>query len=271
MQLKKHPQNNGFEWSDRQGPFRILSQQQAEQYNKQGFFVLKNAFTPEEIAAVTAAIDPLEEQTEAFLKTQEDGKLFIAQSNQITFTINCVLHSEILKKFTQHQVFADLCHDVMGPDCRLYWDQAVYKKPEPMREFPWHQDNGYTFISPQQYLTCWVPLVDATEDNGCPWVVPGVHRDGTYEHWMTDLGWRCVDDDEGTAICAPANAGDIVVFSSLTPHRTGPNVTDGVRKAYIVQFAPDGAGLMKPDGSVEKCDDEARQYFVVKDGEPVAA
>ena len=36
-------------------------------------------------------------------------------------------------------------------------------------------------------------------------------------------------------------AGDIVVFSSLTPHTTGPNLTGEVRKSYIVQFAPDGA------------------------------
>ncbi|MEN8722866.1 MAG: phytanoyl-CoA dioxygenase family protein [Alphaproteobacteria bacterium] len=271
MKLTKHPMNTGFDWQDRQGPFKLITDAQAAQYNNQGFFVLENVFSAEEIAAVEAAIDPLEQQTEAFLRTQADGKLFIAQADQITFTINCVLHNEVLKRFTQHNVFADLCHDLMGPDCRLYWDQAVYKKPEPEREFPWHQDNGYTFVSPQQYLTCWVALTDATEDNGCPWVVPNVHREGTYEHWMTDMGWRCVDDDEGSALCAPVKAGGIVVFSSLTPHRTGPNKTSGIRKAYIAQFAPDGAALIQPDGSSTMCDDPARQYHVVKDGAPVAA
>ena len=56
---------------------------------------------------------------------------------------------------------------------RLYWDQAVYKKPDTAAPFPWHQDNGYAYVEPQQYLTCWIALTDATEDNGCPWVVPG--------------------------------------------------------------------------------------------------
>ena len=41
--------------------------------------------------------------------------------------------------------------------------------------FPWHQDNGYAFLEPQQYLTCWIALTDATRENGCPWVVPGLH------------------------------------------------------------------------------------------------
>ena len=71
-----------------------------------------------------------------------------------------------------------MCADLIGPDVRLYWDQAVYKKPGTESPFPWHQDNGYAFVEPQQYLTCWVALTDATEDNGCPWVVPGLHRRG---------------------------------------------------------------------------------------------
>ena len=45
------------------------------------------------------------------------------------------------------------------------------------------------------------------------------------------------DDD---AVCVPVKAGDIACFWSLTPHMTGPNETDDVRKADIVQFAPDG-------------------------------
>ena len=35
-----------------------------------------------------------------------------------------------------------------------------------------HQDNGYAYVHPQQYLTIWLALTDATVDNGCPWVAP---------------------------------------------------------------------------------------------------
>ena len=66
-------------------------------------------------------------------------------------------------------------------------------------------------------------------------------------------------------------AGSIVVFTSLTPHYTERNTTDDVRKAYIVQYAPDGAVAYRPqaDGSrgpAEPLDDERRQYAVVRDG-----
>ena len=37
------------------------------------------------------------------------------------------------------------------------------------------------------------------------------------------------------------------MFSSLTPHATGHNTTDEVRKAYILQYAPDGAVALEGD------------------------
>ena len=37
--------------------------------------------------------------------------------------------------------------------------------------------------------------------------------------------------------------GDVVAFSSLVPHATGPNTTRLVRKAYIASCIPDGTRL----------------------------
>ena len=121
---------------------------------------------------------------------------------------------------------------------RLYWDQAVYKKPGTADIFPWHQDNGYTFIEPQQYLTCWVALTDATVENGCPWVVPGAHRRGTLAHTWSDLGWVCLPEKPPEAFPAPVAAGGIVLFSSLTPHATGPASAVRLRKVQLSILAP---------------------------------
>ena len=38
------------------------------------------------------------------------------------------------------------------------------------------------------------------------------------------------------SISLPVKAGSVAIFSSLTPHRTGPNLTDGIRKTYILQI-----------------------------------
>jgi ectoine hydroxylase-related dioxygenase (phytanoyl-CoA dioxygenase family) len=265
--LALHPLNRAFDWDPPGGPYRRISAEQAQSWDERGFFVLEDAFGADTVRAVTEEIDPLEQRVEEYLRTRPDGRLHIARAGEITFTTHVVTRSALLREFCSGPVFRDLAHDLLGPDVRLYWDQAVYKKPNP-QEFPWHQDNGYTFIEPQQYLTCWVALTDADEGNGCPWVVPGAHRRGTLAHEWTELGWQCLKDP-ADPVAVPARAGSIVVFSSLTPHRTGPNLSDRVRKAYIVQFAPDGARWVRRDeGGTEQVSLDApdRQFWVLQDG-----
>lgn len=265
-----HPRNQSFSWSAPPGPYRCIDDAQARAWNEAGYFLLEDAFDADRMAELVAAIDPIEEEVAAFLRTRPDGKLFIAEEGNLTFSTHVVLRSPVARRFCADPVFQDLGADLIGPDVRLYWDQAVYKKGERPQEFPWHQDNGYTYVEPQQYLTCWVALTDATVENGCPWVMPGLHRRGTLEHWMTDLGWRCLEEAPG-AVPVEAPAGSIVVFSSLTPHRTGPNVAGGVRKAYIVQFAPEGAvSHVQGDEGVLQ-DDPGRQFPILRGGKGVPA
>src|SRR5690606_38440003 len=110
----------------------------------------------------------------------------------LTFATHLVARSPLRRSLAHHPVLGGRCADLVGPDVNLYWDQAVYKKPEKPRRFPWHQDNGYCYVEPQLYLTCWLALTDATVENGCPQVVPGVHRVGTIRHRFVDpLGFEC--------------------------------------------------------------------------------
>jgi phytanoyl-CoA hydroxylase len=266
--LKKHKLNNEFSWEDKTGPFRFISDSDAEAWNRDGYFVLRNVFDAAAIRRLTEEIDPQEQEMEAYLRTLEGGQLFISKADSLTFTTHIVLKSQWVKDFLSGPPFTGLCLDLLGAEARLYWDQAVYKKPGNPHEFPWHQDNGYTFVKPQDYLTCWIPLVDATEENGCPWVVPGIHRTGTLEHRTTELGFECLNQPEA-ARCVPAEAGSVVIFSSLTPHRTGPNLTGSVRKAYIAQYAHAESRMYtprQPQGIPQN--DPARQFLVVRQGEP---
>ncbi len=274
-EVELHPWNDGFEWADHRGPTRRLTAEQVAQFDELGFVVLEGVFTDDELAPVIAATDALDAATDRFLAERDGGRFSIAERGAITFSLFPVLADDAARAFAAHQVFTDLCHDLVGPDVRLYHDQAVYKQPEKPRRFPWHQDNGYTFVEPQQYLTCWVALTDATLDNGCPHIVPGLHRLGTLRHHFTDpLGWE-IFEDHPDAIAAPVGKGGVVVFSSLSPHLTGPNTTGATRKAYILQYAPDGAQVFHGDAALpkpepERADDPARQFPVLVAGEPVA-
>ncbi|MDG2114233.1 MAG: phytanoyl-CoA dioxygenase family protein [Actinomycetota bacterium] len=273
-EIALHPLNDRFTWRSAPTELRRLTHGQTTRFDDDGYLLYPGAFDADTVARTIAAIDPLEAQAEAHLRSQPDGKLFISKADAITFAIHLVTRSAELRALSCHPLITDLCHDLVGPNVRLYWDQSVYKKPSNPDEFPFHQDNGYTFISPQQYLTCWVALTDTDETNGCPWVVPGMHHHGTLAHELTPLGWQCMEDSPD-AVPVPASAGDIVIFSSLTPHRTGPNLTDQVRKSYILQYAADGTRLQAsrhkdPDLDHDPLqNDPDRQYFVLRDGQRV--
>jgi phytanoyl-CoA hydroxylase len=240
---RPHPWNRGFEWHDHAGPFRTLDGGQVRHYDRHGYVVVPDLVPPDLLAEVTAAIDPFDAKTEAFLRSVEGERLSIAEAGAITFSVHLAARSAVLRRLVTDAALTGIAADLVGPDVRLYWDQAVYKKPEKPRRFPWHQDNGYAYVEPQQYLTIWLALTDATTENGCPEVVPGLHRHGTLEHhYVEPLGWECLDDPPGS-VAGPVAAGGAVVFSSLTPHLTGPNLTAEVRKAYIVQYAPAGAEI----------------------------
>jgi phytanoyl-CoA hydroxylase len=276
-QLRPHPWNTDFTWIDHPGPFQVVTEHQARQYDELGFFVLDDVFSAGEISTIRDEIDEQERRVESFLRKQDGERFDIAEAGAITFTINLALRSPTLASFATQPFFGRLCADLVGPDADLYWDQAVYKKPEKPRRFPWHQDNAVTFLHPQRYLTCWVALTDATIENGCPQVAPGLHRDGTFEHtWVDPLGWECMSDP-AEVVAAPVRAGGIVVFSSLTPHLTGPNTTNQVRKAYILQYCPTGSAILQgtpsdgPPTGAEPCDDPSRWLPVTRGGLPVAS
>lgn len=143
MTPKLHPLNRDFRWETREGPYRRISSAQARQWSEQGFFVLEDAVEPSTLERLIAEIDPWEARTEAALRELPQGRRFINRADAITFTVHLVLRSAFLRDFCAGPLFQDLAWDLVGPDVRLYWDQAVYKKPSVPAPFPWHQDNGY--------------------------------------------------------------------------------------------------------------------------------
>jgi len=271
MRRALHPWNTGFVWADHTGPLTTISPDQARQFDELGYFVVEDAFDAATLARLAAELDPGDAQTKQFLADVPDGRFGVTGLDTQTVAPHAVMRSQYARRFVADEVFAGLARDLIGPDVRLYWDQSVFKQPNGAEPVLWHQDNGYTYVEPQAYLTCWLAVTDATPENGCIAVMPGVHRDGTLEHRSTPVGEECWGD-WSAAVEVPVRAGSIVVFTSLTPHATERNTTNAVRKAYILQYAPDGAVAYHgdpasgPPTKTEVLGDDARRYWIVRDG-----
>ena len=250
-----------------------MTQAQIDQFDELGYFVVEDLYSPEELAELSRITDEAEDEAIAELKRQADERFLISENGAITFAGQLVRQKPEIRPFVKNEKILGICLDLIGPNVRMYHDQAVYKMTEKPRRFPWHQDNGYLFVEPQHYLTCWIALTDATIDNGCPQVAPGLHKDGTLAHYYVDtLGYECFEEPPTEPLIAEVKAGGAVFFSSLTPHLTGPNFTNFTRKAYIVQYASSDARVL--EGSAEMGDatgshaisDEPRGIAVLQNG-----
>jgi hypothetical protein len=147
-EIQPHRFNNGFSWRPVPRLGGLASEEQADAFDRDGFVLMPGVLDADEVAAARDEIDALEEKKNQWLRSRDPSVQDISAADAITFTELIVGKSEVLKRFATNETFARLAADFVGPNVRIYWDQAVYKRPEPTREFPWHQDTGYTSRSP---------------------------------------------------------------------------------------------------------------------------
>ena len=212
----------------------MLSPEQLNQFRTEGYAIVPNLFSAQEIDAVLPHLDQFDTLHEQELDKQ--GTQGISRRGEISFTNDLARRDAAIMDFVRKPQILAIANQVLGPNVALYWDQTVYKRPEGKRDFPWHQDNGYTAVEPAEYLTSWIALADTTIDNGCIWLLPGSHKQGLIEHKETPIGKQCYFGDE-TGIPVPLKKGSVAFFSSLAFHRSGPNLSSDTRKGYIVQYS----------------------------------
>ncbi|MGH7818417.1 MAG: phytanoyl-CoA dioxygenase family protein [Candidatus Binatia bacterium] len=204
-----------------------LSKSQLAEFRERGYTRLGAVFSSSELAELGAAYD---EVLATPLKLGEQGK------GTFEYVPLLQMRNSVLLRYATSPKLVRPMIDLLGPDVRLYWDQAVSKPPGATSDVPWHQDNGYTPVVPEEYVTATIALDRQTVDNGCLWIQPGSHRSSTKPHKKTDFFFQIGYEGAETGEPVELEAGEALLFSSLTMHRTGPNRTDEPRRSWIIQF-----------------------------------
>jgi ectoine hydroxylase-related dioxygenase (phytanoyl-CoA dioxygenase family) len=198
--------------------------------NEQGFTILPSVFGPLDLARLDAAL------TDFWETNRRDSN-----PREVIFGQKVAERCDIVRNFVQRQEFIDISTAFLGPDTDLYFNQMVYKSPEGNKPFSWHQDDAYGPVEPSPYLTVWMAITDATVENGCVSVLPGSHKQGLMEHHDSEFGLACRSHDDPTqGFLVPVPAGSLICFWSTMMHKSGPNLSSGTRKAFVMQFCPPG-------------------------------
>lgn len=138
----------------------------------------------------------------------------------------------------------DIAEQLCGPELIA---SSVYRlRPKLPGEdsgcIPWHQDSAYFEPSCDQKLivTCWIPLVDATEERGCLWILPRAHQSGVLKH-SPHPGKVFIEIQQANlpyrdAICVPVAKGDVLIMTNTTPHASFANLSETIRWSIDIRY-----------------------------------
>lgn len=117
----------------------------------------------------------------------------------------------------------------------------------------WHQDQGVAppEIDGTDMLTVWLPITDATEENGCLCLVPYSHRGELAIHCPGVSGGskvlRIPDQLIGSqVISVPMRRGSVLFMHRRMKHSSLPNRSDSLRWSFDLRYQPIGQPTGRP-------------------------
>ncbi|MEX0654369.1 MAG: phytanoyl-CoA dioxygenase family protein [Phycisphaeraceae bacterium] len=237
--------------TDRQ-PTVTLTAEQITDFQEQGYLAIDRITSDAEVAHLREVYDRIfaeragrEEGNQFDLAgTDEDGKeAHLPQILNPAKYAPELLETELLANAQA------IAQQLLGPDARAGFAHAIFKPARHGAPTPWHQDAAYwnpNFI--HRSISVWVPLQEATLENGCMHFVPRSHEMEIVRHQSINNDPRVhgleLHPDEmhhaDNAVACPLPPGGATFHGGYMLHYTPPNRSDIPRRALILSLAAAG-------------------------------
>ena len=240
-----------------------LTDQQVEMFKQEGVVVVEEVLQLEDLKPVIRELESwIDERARAL---QAEGKIddlhegepfdrrfagLYAQSKEIEIGMDIMfMRGRATFELLHNESLLDAVESLVGPEITCSPIQHVRAKTPASilgenaggHNVPWHQDSGVTWVEADhsEIVTCWLALVDATVENGCMQVLPGVWKQGHLEHQAeggTTIRPDLLPDVQARPV--PVRQGGMVFMHRHTPHTSTSNFTDRVRWSLDLRYQP---------------------------------
>jgi hypothetical protein len=221
-----------------------------ELYWKTGYAVLRGLFSVEEVAAWSAECDRLLLQD--WVDPDNIRTPYRMTSRSTPERIDPVVDvSPLFERLAADERITSVVRGIFNEEAILFKDNLIFKMPG-VDGYNMHQDWawGWQDLCPaDEILSVSIQIDGADAANGCIELFSSYH-----EKLLTPAGLQTnfrdaeleqIDPLRGEKIeTAP---GDVLIFHSLTPHRSGPNTADRSRRSLYLTFSAASAGDFKTD------------------------
>ena len=227
-----------------------LTQEQIDSYQENGFIVIEDFLTADELDAWRDAVDEsVDERGKNRIPDRPDADVNDDEeyyTNVFVQRVNLWQSNAKMRDLIVDPRLGKMATELTGVDgMRIWHDQALIKQPW-ANPTGWHLDNPYWSYYSRDALSIWVALDDVTVENGCLYFVPGSHKITTFEN--TTIGQNIGDLfrvypelANSWPVAAPMKAGSCSFHNGLCAHGAGPNMTPGTRRAMTCGYMPDGS------------------------------
>ena len=166
----------------------MLTQDQIEAYNRDGYVRVKGLFSATESAELAAdmvrIIEEWGEQTigwkgpwrDRYL--QEEDRL----NTKAVFLHRPDFYSAVWSRVIHHEKLVACVSDLIGDSVQWHHTVLHAKPPEMGTPFPMHQDYPFYPHNGGDFVDCLLHLDDAPLESGVLHVVPGSHKGGPIDH-----------------------------------------------------------------------------------------
>lgn len=220
---------------------KLITDEHRRQFVDEGYFILERAIPDEHLQILRDACDHLIDLMHQEMDRLGTDHIHISHRGKRYHIAKQFDKPPRLAEYVFSPLMAEVCRATIGEKAYLFYDQYVVKAAEQGIKFSWHQDGGYLGFPHEPYVTVWAAVDDMTVENGTAYVLPystvGIRT--LVEHVRDpETGDKVGYFGKEPGVPAIVPAGSLVVFSSLTFHRSGANTTDRMRRAYVTQYSP---------------------------------
>jgi ectoine hydroxylase-related dioxygenase (phytanoyl-CoA dioxygenase family) len=240
-----------------------LVEDQLDFFQQNGYLILENLFSPEEVAGLQKEADYLLELmlNSSLMHDRLSGRLDWRRTSQGVQMVRKIQPiNDLSLAFTRAievERIVQPLRQIMGDEPVLIEEKLNGKQPlseeveglpiRPLDDaFPVHNDWAYYAAQdyPQTVISSALLLDDCTMENGPLRVWPGSHKQHL-EHERMDNGLQVlphlIDHDAGVDMLAPA--GSFMIFHVLAVHNSRANVSGRPRRLMIYSHCPESAGM----------------------------
>ena len=220
-------------------PFKPLTAEQLADYDRDGYLLVKNFCTRDEITKLykTAIEDDAMRKNALDLNDQSGKKTRLS----LWFTPGNDVFGYLTRTERVVSSVAQILNN-SSPVCHFH-SKLMQKEPKVGGAWEWHQDYGYwyknQFMFPDQLISIMVALTAANKENGCLQVIKGSHKLGRVNHGFSgeQVGADMVMVDNALKtmelVYCDLQPGDALFFHSNLLHRSEANLSDHPRWSII--------------------------------------